>query len=55
MEFLLGLCFGCFILEPIIINFVYFSNVDLFIDLILTRKNEHKLVNCVLNRIKKED
>lgn len=55
MKFLLGLIVGSIVLEPIIINFIYFTNVDLFIDLILTRKNYHKLVNCVFNRIEKED
>lgn len=42
-NFIFGFVLGSFILEPIIINFVYFSNVGLFIDLILTRKNEEKL------------
>lgn len=54
-NFIVGLIFGVFILEPLVINYIYFSNIDLFIDIILTRKNEHKLVNCVLNRTKKED
>lgn len=45
MEFLLGLVVGSFILEPIIINFIYFSNVALFLDIILTEKNKNKLEN----------
>lgn len=45
MLFLLGIVVGCFILEPIVINFVYFSNVALFTDLILTKKNKNKLEN----------
>lgn len=43
MEFLIGFIVGSFIFEPIIINFIYFSNVALFVDLILTKKNEEKL------------
>lgn len=43
MEFIIGLLLGSFILELIIINFIYFSNVGLFVDLILTKKNEEKL------------
>lgn len=42
-KFVLGLFVGTFILEPIIINFIYFSNIGLFVDLILTKKNEKKL------------
>ena len=40
-------CFGAYILfmltELFIINFVYFSNIALFEDLILTKKNKKKL------------
>ena len=43
INFLWGFIFGSFIFEPIIINFVYFSNIALFIDIILTKKNEKKL------------
>lgn len=43
MIFFLGCIFGSFILEPIIINFIYFSNVGLFNDIILTKKNRNKL------------
>ena len=42
-SFIFGICFGIFIFEPIVINFVYLSNPALFNDLILTRKNEEKL------------
>ena len=31
------------VLEPIVINFIYFSNVSLFNDIILTKKNSDKL------------
>lgn len=41
--FLFGSLFGSFILEPIIINLVYMSNVALFNDIILTKKSEKKL------------
>lgn len=46
--FILGIFVGIGLFEPIIINFIYFSNVGLFIDLILTRKNEEKL-RCYFN------
>lgn len=42
LYFLFG-TFIWFLLEPIIINFIYLSNVDLFNDIILTKKNEEKL------------
>ena len=35
-----------FLLEPIIINFVYLSNCDLFLDLVLLKSKRDKLVNC---------
>lgn len=41
--FILGLFIGPFILEPIIINFIYFSNIALFEDIILTKRNRNKL------------
>lgn len=41
--FLLGFVSGTLILEPLLINFVYFSNLDLFFDIILTKKNYEKL------------
>lgn len=43
MLFILGFIFGSFIFEPLIINLIYFKNIDLFIDLFLTKKNELKL------------
>lgn len=46
--FFLGFLFGSLVLEPIIINLVYMSNVDLFLDLILTKKNEDKLIKRIL-------
>lgn len=42
LYFLLG-TFIWFLLESIIINFIYLSNVDLFNDIILTKKNKEKL------------
>ena len=38
----------CIIFEPILINLIYMSNVDLFIDLILTEKNQDKLIKRIL-------
>ena len=38
-----GFFLGSFIFEPIIINFIYFSNISLFEDIILTKKNRRKL------------
>lgn len=49
MLFVLGLICGTMFLEPIIINFIYFSNVDLFCDIILTRKSYKKLENKFKN------
>lgn len=43
LYFTLGLIVGTMIFEPIVINFIYFSNVSLFIDIILTKKNKDKL------------
>lgn len=43
LYFALGFIGGTFIFEPIIINFVYFSNISLFEDIILTKKNKRKL------------
>lgn len=47
--FILGFIVGTFILEPIVINFIYFSNIDLFVDIILTRKNREKLKGWLKN------
>lgn len=41
--FIFGMVLGAFLLEPLTINFIYFSNLDLFNDLILTKKNSIKL------------
>lgn len=41
--FIFGMFAGVLFLEPLVINFVYFSNLDLFNDLILTKKNSIKL------------
>lgn len=43
MQFLLGLMFGSFILESLVINFIYFTNIVLFLDIILTKKNRFRL------------
>lgn len=46
----------CIIFEPILINLIYMSNVDLFLDLILTKKNQDKLINRIIElENKKED
>lgn len=47
---ILGCVIGTFILEPIVINFIYFSNVELFNDIILTSKNRNKLKEFYLNQ-----
>lgn len=43
VNFLFGLCIGSFVLEPLLINFVYMSNPGLFNDIILTKKSSDKL------------
>lgn len=43
MLFIFGMLAGILFLEPFVLNFVYFSNLDLFNDLILTKKNSIKL------------
>lgn len=50
LSFIFGFCFGIFILEPILINFVYFTNLDLFNDIILTKKNSIKLKEYYKNQ-----
>lgn len=42
---LFGVIFFSFLLEPLIINVIYFTNVGLFLDLFLTKKNRDKLKN----------
>lgn len=44
LYFIFGMVVGSMLLEPLIINFVYFSNISLFIDIILTKKNRKKLI-----------
>lgn len=39
----LGFFGGAIIYEPILINFVYMTNVGLFYDLILTKRSRRKL------------
>lgn len=43
MGFILGVLIGCVIAEPIVINWIYLSNVALFNDIILSEKNRQKL------------
>lgn len=48
--FLFGMFAGVFLLEPLLLNFVYFTNLDLFNDLILTEKNSIKLKEYYKNK-----
>lgn len=43
LYFMLGLIAGTMFFEPFIINFIYFSNISLFNDIFLTKKNRKKL------------
>lgn len=43
INFILGILFGSMIFEPIIINLIYFTNIGLFLDIVLTEKNRFKL------------
>ena len=43
LGFLFATCSVSFLVEPFLINFVYFSNIALFEDIILTEKNRQKL------------
>lgn len=43
INFIFGMIVGSFIFEFFIINFVYMSNIALFNDLILTKKNSKNL------------
>ena len=53
--FILGFCFGIIFLEPIFINFVYFTNLDLFNDIILTKKNSTKLKEYYYKKILEDE
>ena len=44
--FFSGICLFMLI-EPLIVNFVYFTNIYLFMDIILTKKNERKLIKHI--------
>ena len=44
---LFGITLGTFVIEPLLINFIYFTNIGLFIDLFLTKKNENKLIEYI--------
>ena len=49
ISIILLLHFGLFtFFEPLIINTVYLTNIDLFLDLILTKKRRFKLINHIL-------
>lgn len=50
MLFIFGMFAGVLFLEPLVINFVYFTNLDLFNDLILTKKNSIKLKEYYKNK-----
>ena len=43
INFILGLIVGTMFFEPLIINFIYFTNIGLFLDIIITRKNRFRL------------
>ena len=43
INFVLGLIVGTMFLQPIIINFIYFTNIGLFLDIILSEKNRFRL------------
>ena len=47
--FIFGIFIGCMFLEPLIINVIYFSNVNLFLDIILWKKNVNKLKEVLKN------
>ena len=45
-KFIYGLLFSFpifMLFEPLIINYIYFTNLDLFNDIILTEKNRRKI------------
>lgn len=47
MLFFVGFIVGAFVFEPLILNYVYLSNVYLFYDVVLTNKNRKKLDSFV--------
>ena len=55
INFACGFVFGFlifeFIFEPIFINFVYFTNLYLFEDIILTKKNKQKIRDFYRNEV----
>lgn len=53
VNIIIGFLIGSMILEPIVINFIYFTNVGLFNDIILTPKNRKKLEEFYLKRSEK--
>lgn len=52
----IGIGIGTMIIEPVIINCIYLSNIDLFNDIIITKKNSEKLKKYYTNKkFKKEE
>lgn len=49
-NFIYGFLVAIFFFEPFIVNFVYFTNLDLFNDIILTKKNSSKLKKYYENK-----
>ncbi len=46
LGFFSGICLFMLI-EPLIVNLVYFTNIDLFLDIILTKKKKDKLIRHI--------
>ena len=53
--FIFGLFVGVMFFEPLIINVVYFTNLDLFNDIILTKKNSTKLKEYYYKKILEDE
>lgn len=53
--FIFGLFAGIMFFEPLIINVVYFTNLDLFNDIILTKKNSTKLKEYYYKKILEDE
>ena len=46
----IGVVIGVMVLEPLVINLIYFTNLDLFNDIVLTKKNSKKLEQYYKNK-----
>ena len=46
-----GLVGGSMFFEPLVINIVYFTNIDLFLDIIISPKNKRKLYSYFKNKL----